>query len=137
MSEHARVKDGAGKLYQWVDDELVILLDPVTGEPARFGKYKNSIGRFDDAMDILKTFPHRLVLIKLQCIACYPISNESEAIEPVPWSPLGPTGTCEKCGKNIVISCPRCDRKAESASPTLAERLKEFKAAKAAHEARD
>lgn len=74
MAEHGRVEDYAGNRYQWVDEELVMVLDVVTGEAQRFGPHANAIGRLDDALELARRSPQappRFVIVKLACIASH------------------------------------------------------------------
>lgn len=78
MAEHFRKKDYAGNLYQWADCELCMILDSVTGEPQRFGKFMNSIGTLEEAKKhcfISPDGPNRNVIVILNGIKEYQIDD--------------------------------------------------------------
>jgi hypothetical protein len=76
MSEYARSTDGAGKVYQFVDSEICMVFDRVTGEPQRFGEYKNATGTFEDALKFVTGrmgWEDRWAIIRLPAVCGFPV----------------------------------------------------------------
>lgn len=68
----AEYKDARTETHQFCDTELCMVLDVVTGKPARVFEGRNSIGRFDEALEFLKNknqgWEDRTVIVKMQCV---------------------------------------------------------------------
>ena len=77
MAEYGRTMDGAGNLFQWVDTELYMVLDRVTGEPCAFGRGNDKMGTFEDAIMDVQNRPgweSRMVVVKLACVSGFRVS---------------------------------------------------------------
>lgn len=71
MTEYARATDGAGNVYQFVDSEICMVLDRVTGEPQRFGESRLAIGTFEEALKFVtsrKGWEDRWALVRVPAV---------------------------------------------------------------------
>lgn len=78
--EYKRTKDGAGTIYHWVDSEMVMVIDTVTGEPQRIAG--NFTGHIDDALKYVEMRPGwetRLAIVRIPCIRAFVCGQESPA----------------------------------------------------------
>lgn len=64
--------DQLGTIRHWVDADLCVVLDEVTGEPQRFGSKGGSIGTLEEALAHCKAaargYNDRYVIVRLSCI---------------------------------------------------------------------
>lgn len=76
--EYKRTKDATGRIYQWVDAEMVMIIDIVTGEPQRFSG--NATGHIDAALAYVEMMPGwetRLAIVRIPCIRAFVCGQES------------------------------------------------------------
>lgn len=71
MAEYARTSK-----HQFVDSEIVMVIDTVTGEPCRFS-HGNACGKFEDALAYAKKggrgigFETRMAIVKMPCVIAF------------------------------------------------------------------
>ena len=76
MSEYQRTVDGAGTIYQWVDSEICMVIDMVTGEPQRV--LGNATCTFEQALQHTKNmlgWEGSLAIVKLPCIRAFKVQS--------------------------------------------------------------
>jgi hypothetical protein len=81
MAEYARATDGAGNVYQFVDAEICMILDTVTGEPQRFGKHHNATASFEEALEFVKRnigWETRWAIVRLPAVRGFPVRTTGE-----------------------------------------------------------
>ena len=74
-------KDHAGNVYQWVDCELCMILDIVTGQPQPFGPSGNNIGTFEEAKEYefrSPQGPSRNVIVRFDAVKSFKIEKGEE-----------------------------------------------------------
>ena len=86
MSEHKRLKHKfTGEIYQWVDESLYMVIDSVTGEPIRFGRRRNSVGTYEEAMEHIEErstgVVERDIIVKMDCIVARLVGFQSKGHE--------------------------------------------------------
>lgn len=78
MAEYGRTTTHRG-VYQFVDAEICMIFDTVTGEPQRFGKSCNSVGTFEEAIEYVKGcdgWVDRLAIVRLPAVRGFPVRTE-------------------------------------------------------------
>ena len=74
--ERFRTFTSQGDTIQWVDEELCMILDKVTGKPIRFAGDNEAIGTLYDAKSFLSMYDYssgRYVVALLSCVSAYKV----------------------------------------------------------------
>jgi len=76
--EHFRYKDHTEEVHHFVDTQLCVIMDTVTGELIRFGKDRSLTGTFEEAKEYMfldVREPSRDIIISFNCMRSFLIEK--------------------------------------------------------------